>query len=101
MKLTYLYRCHEHGNDFEILYSMFIRFIIFTFFYSDDPVLKVIEYIVMKDMLHTKSHHVKISQCLKSLANWTVQDTDSTKLTRFLLEGLEMSIRAQLPQGKI
>ena len=78
-----------------------MRLFMFTLFYSDDPVLKVIEYIVMKDMLHTKCHHVKISQCLKSLANWEVPDTDSTKLTRFLLEGLEMSVRAHLPQGQI
>lgn len=62
--------------------------------------LKAIEYIVMGDMLQTKCKHVKVAQCLKSLLNWTIPATDSTKLAQCFLDGLMMSIKATLPQGK-
>ncbi len=54
----------------------------------------------MKDKLQVKAKHIKVSQCLKSLLNWTVPDTDATKLAECLLEALRMSIAAQISPGE-
>ena len=68
--------------------------------FADDPVLKVIEYIVMKDKLQNKATNVKLSQCLTSLLNWNVPDTSPTQLAESLLGKLMTSLKANEPKGK-
>ncbi len=55
----------------------------------------------MKRMLQGSSRHIKLSQCLKSLVNWFVPDTDATQLAQSLLDELRTSVTSRGSQGNI